>query len=101
MGGLAAIAVIFAVAGCGGDDAKPLPADEPDVLVAMGLHDLGRATSIDVSEGGRDHERRHLEFGCGDALFQFVRSADRLVYCGYEQTVYSKPRVASPAVRFT
>jgi len=87
---LAVVLAALAVAGCGGgdEDASP-PPEPPDALVAMGLHDLGLAKSIELSERPARPVERRLEFGCGDALDQMVRSGDRLVFCGYESSSYS------------
>lgn len=72
-----ALLASWTISACGSGETQPQPQPTPDVperLVVMGLHSLGRATSIDLERPSGDHERRQLPFACGDAIFQFVRS---------------------------
>ncbi len=87
------------VAGCSGGDAEDSPPpEEPDTLVAMVLDDLAHAESID-SENGTNIGRRRLPFGCGDAPYQFMRLADRLIFCGGEGTYSIDPELKGPVER--
>lgn len=97
----------LAITGCGrGGEGDPPPPDEPERLVAMGLHDLGLAKSIEVSKQPARPVERQLNFACGDAPFQFVRSDGRLVFCSsartfsIDPTLSEKPRLVARGLYF-
>ena len=46
---------------------------------------------------GDDHERRGLEYGCGDAPFQVVRVESRLVYCNSDKVMAIDPGLTGTA----
>ena len=98
--GLLFVCLSAVAVGCGAepDRTESEPSPEAERLVAIGLHDLAEApgntpliTSIDVSAGGKEHERRGLEYGCGDAPFQVVRVESRLVYCNSDKAMSIEP----------